>query len=166
MIAEADSQLVPDPPPTEASRPFVVGVDGSRSGRHALTVAAHDATQAGADLLAVHVRTRHPIAESLLRTSSYLAPAVAAGTDWRDELEQDTRSDCHAVLSRTPVRWRFVVLDGDLVTELHQLAARAHAARIYVGARTRDGWRTCLHHCPARTLAHSDGPPVTIVEHR
>lgn len=162
MIATA--QLAQGPA-VETSRSFVVGVDGSASGRHALDVAAADAAQAGADLVAVHVRTRHTVAESLLRASSYLAVALAEGEDWRDELERDARSDCTAILGPTSLRWRCVVLDGDLVTELHRLAVGAHAARIYVGARTRGTWRTSLHHCPALTLAHSVDLPVTVVEH-
>lgn len=129
----------------------VVGVDGGPSGRAALDVAAADAAEAGADVVAVHVRRRMTTGECFAMTAGMLC---AYAGEWRDDVELQAWLDCVQHLETLGVTWRFQAVSGDPVRALRLAADGIGAGAVYAGIRERGTLAAHLHRCPARDLMH------------
>lgn len=127
----------------------VVGVDGGPSGRAALDVAASDASDTGADVVAVHVRRRMTTGECFALTAGMLC---AYAGEWRDDVELQAWLDCVQHLEAHGVRWQFQAVTGDPVRALCQAADGVGATAVYAGIRERGPLAAHLHRCPARDL--------------
>ncbi|MEV5751612.1 universal stress protein [Actinoallomurus sp. NPDC052308] len=152
-----DESFIPGPDGTERDawhRPlFVVGVDGSDSGRAALCQAAGEATRAGARVLCVHVRCQPSVGEM----AALVAPGAAlASRDCRDLLEMQAWLDCVQILDPLDCPWEFQVVMGRPDKSLREVMMARHGDALFVGQSPRTGWWARLfHRCPARRLARA-----------
>jgi len=135
----------------------LVGVDGTRSGRLALRVAAERAAGSGADLIGVHVSPALPWVWSATASPELLALAPQL----RQDLEADAFFDTAAAAERAGVGWSFVLAEGDVAKVLRREANDRDAAIVVVAARA--GHRG-LHRCPARRLVLACDRPVVVVD--
>ena len=137
-------------------RPLVLaGVDGTRSGRLALLVAAEHAAGLGAELVGVHVSPALPWLWSASAELLALAP------EWRQDVEADAFFDTAAAAEHMGVPWSFVVAEGDVATILRREARERGAALVVVASHAE---HRGLHRCPARHLAETCGCPVIVVD--
>ncbi|HEY0814603.1 MAG TPA: universal stress protein [Pseudonocardia sp.] len=141
--------------------PVVVAVDGSPTGRAVLACAMAFADTVCAPVVAIHVRMRPTMIECLGMGSIYVDSDRLP--DWRDELELDAWLDCVSVLGPTPVNWRFVAAQGDVVRTIKQFSEQVGATAVFLGTRAQG--HSSLHRCPARALARVSGSTVHLVEH-
>jgi nucleotide-binding universal stress UspA family protein len=133
----------------------VAGVDGTRSGRVALLVAAEHAAALGADLVGVHVR---PALPWLWSASPEL---IARAPQWQQDVEAVAFFDTAAAAERVGVGWFFALAEGDVATSLRREAENRVAALVVVAARAEHRGR---HRCPARRLAETCERPVIVVD--
>ncbi|MCO5997207.1 universal stress protein [Actinoallomurus rhizosphaericola] len=132
---------------------YVVGVDGSDSGRAALCQAADEAGQADARILCVHVRCQPSIGEM----AALVAPGAAlASRDCRDLIEMQAWLDCVQILDPLPCPWEFQVVMGRPDKILREVTMARHGDALFVGQSPRTGrWARLFHRCPARRLARA-----------
>lgn len=135
-------------------RPVVLAdVDGSRSGRVALEVAARRAAALGADLVGVHVPPALPL------LWSFSPELIARAPAWRADLEADAFFDTAAAAGRVGVAWSFTVARGPVAAALARQARSRGAALVVVAAGTR---HRRPHRCPALRLAAACDRPVLV----
>jgi nucleotide-binding universal stress UspA family protein len=157
-----DESFTPSPghPAWDAGhRPlFVVGVDGSDSGRAALCQAAHEAVRTGARLLCVHVRCQLSLGE----LTALIAPGAALlSRDCRDLLEMQAWLDAVQILDPLLLPWEFHVTWGRPDKSLREVTMARHGDALFVGQSPRAGrWSRLFHRCPARRLARAREYPV------
>ena len=132
---------------------FVVGVDGSDSGRAALSQAADEAAGTDARILCVHVRPQ----PSLCELTALVAPGAALiSRDCRDLMEMQAWLDSVQILDPTGLPWEFAVLTGRPDKRLREVTIARHGDALFVGQSLRPGrWSRLFHRCPARRLARS-----------
>jgi nucleotide-binding universal stress UspA family protein len=132
---------------------FVVGVDGSDSGRAALYQAADEACEADARILWVHVRCQPTLGEM----AALVAPGAALiSRDCRDLMEMQAWLDCVQILDPLPCAWEFEVVRGRPDRLLREVTMSRHGDALFVGQLHRTGrWARFFHRCPARRLAHA-----------
>ncbi|GAA4624380.1 hypothetical protein GCM10023196_024280 [Actinoallomurus vinaceus] len=137
---------------------FVVGVDGSDSGRAALCQAADEAARADADILCVHVRPQPSLGE----LTALVAPGAALiSRDCRDLMEMQAWLDSVQILDPTGRAWEFAVVSGRPEKRLREMTIARHGDALFVGQSVRSGrWSRWFHRCPARRLARSREYPV------
>jgi nucleotide-binding universal stress UspA family protein len=136
---------------------FIVGVDGTESGLAALREAAGQATEAGARILCVHVRSLPGLCEM----TAFMAPgAVAISRECRDSREMDAWLQCVQTLDPTGRPWRFRVVTGRPDRCLAQVVRAERGDALFVGQQPRSPWARWFHRCPARRLARSGVCPV------
>jgi nucleotide-binding universal stress UspA family protein len=139
---------------------FIIGVDGSESGRTALRQAAQEAGELGARILCVHVRPRHGAGELM---ACFAPGAVLISRECRDEVEAQAWLDCVLTLEPTGLDWGFAVATGRPERRLREVAVAEHAAAVFVGRLPRRTWSRWFHRCPARRLLRSHACPVRLV---
>lgn len=137
---------------------FVVGVDGSDSGRAALSQAADEAVHANARILCVHVRPQPSVGEM----AAFMAPGAAViSRDCRDLMEMQAWLDSVQILDPLGRPWEFQVVTGRPDKRLREVTIARHGDALFVGQSHRAGWWARLfHRCPARRLARSREYPV------
>jgi nucleotide-binding universal stress UspA family protein len=136
---------------------FIVGVDGTESGLAALREAAAQASEAGARILCVHVRSLPGMCEM----TAFLTPgAVAISRECRDSREMEAWLQCVQTLDPTGRPWRFKVVTGRPHRCLAQVAEAEGGDALFVGQLPRSPWARWFHRCPARRLARSGVCPV------
>jgi nucleotide-binding universal stress UspA family protein len=150
-----DESFIPEGSGTAAHGPrrpvFVVGVDGSDSGRAALAEAARNAALVNAHIVAVHVRAQPSIGE----LAALVAPGAALiSRDCRDLLEMQAWLDCVQVLDPAQASWEFNVISGRPDKRLSEVVIARHGDALFVGQSHRTSWWSrWFHRCPARRLA-------------
>jgi nucleotide-binding universal stress UspA family protein len=137
---------------------FVVGVDGSDSGRAALAQAAEEAARTDAHLLCVHVRPQPSIGE----LAALVAPGAALlSRDCRDLMEIQAWLDAVQILDPVARSWDFQVVMGRPDKRLREITMARHGDALFVGQSHRTGrWARLFHRCPARRLARAREYPV------
>jgi nucleotide-binding universal stress UspA family protein len=156
-FAAALARTRPLPFHRPAGTPAVVlaGVDGTRSGRLALRVAAEHAACLGAELVGVHVLPEPPWLWSM-------APELfAQAPQWRQDVEAEAFFDTAAAAELVGVEWSFALGDGDVASILRQEAKDRTAVLVVVAAHAE---HRGLHRCPARRLAETCESPVFVVD--
>lgn len=130
---------------------FVVGVDGSGSGRAALAEAARDAAPVHAHIVAVHVRAQPGVGE----LAALVAPGAALiSRDCRDLMEMQAWLDCVQILDPAGASWEFHVVSGRPDKRLSEVAIARRGDTLFVGQTHRTSWWSrWFHRCPARRLA-------------
>jgi nucleotide-binding universal stress UspA family protein len=136
---------------------FIVGVDGSKSGRVALWHAARDAVPMNARLLCVHVRPQPSTGELL---ACFAPGAVVISRECRDSMEMQAWLDCVQTLDPLGRPWDFKVVTGRPDRCLSEIAIAEHGDALFVGRLPRRSWSRWFHRCPARRLARSRACPV------
>jgi nucleotide-binding universal stress UspA family protein len=141
------------------TQPVVLaGVDGTRSGRLALGVAAERAASLGAHLVGVHVTPALPLLCSITASPELLAMAPQLRLD----LEADAFLDTAVAAERAGVDWSFVLAaEGDVAKSLRREAKDRDAALVVVAARAE---HRGFHRCPARRLAQACDRPVVVAD--
>jgi nucleotide-binding universal stress UspA family protein len=142
---------------TQTQPVVLAGVDGTRSGRLALRVAAERAASLGADLVGVHVSPALPWVCSATASPELLALAPQL----RQDLEADAFFDTATAAEHAGVNWSFVLAEGDVAKILRREAKDRDAAMVVVAAHAE---HRGLHRCPARRLAHACDRPVVVVD--
>jgi nucleotide-binding universal stress UspA family protein len=137
---------------------FIVGVDGSDSGRAALCQAADEAVRTGAHVLCVHVRAELSLGE----LTALVAPGAALiSRDCRDLLEMQAWLDSVQILDPVVPSWEFEVTVGRPDKGLREVTMARHGDALFVGHSPRARWWSRLfHRCPARRLARAREYPV------
>lgn len=150
-----DQSFTPEGSGTAAHGPrrplFVVGVDGSDSGRAALAEAARDAAAVNAHILCVHVRAQPCIGE----VAALVAPGAALiSRECRDLLEIQAWLDCVQILDPAHTSWEFDVVSGRPDKRLSEVAVARRGDALFLGQTHRTSWWSRrFHRCPARRLA-------------
>jgi nucleotide-binding universal stress UspA family protein len=116
--------------------PLVVGVDASAASLDALDAAVRLARQAGAPLIAVHVRHVPGLAAAGEATAPSGAAAAAEAAEAVEQDEERGRAEASRRLSGSGIDWAFDVTRGDPATELIRFAAAHRAEAIIVGGKT------------------------------
>jgi nucleotide-binding universal stress UspA family protein len=156
-FAAAPSRPGPLPLERLGATPRVVlaGVDGTRSGRLALRVAAEHAACLGAELVGVHVLPEPPWLWTM-------APELLAqASQWRQDVEAEAFFDTAAAAALVGVEWSFALGDGDVASILGQEAKDRTAFLVVVAVHAE---HRGLHRCPARRLAQTCERPVFVVD--
>ncbi|MCO6009763.1 universal stress protein [Actinoallomurus purpureus] len=132
---------------------FVVGVDGSHSGRAALCQAAEEAARTDAHILCVHVRSQPSLGE----LAALVAPGAALiSRECRDLVEMQAWLDAVQILDPLGGSWEFEAVTGRPDKSLREVTMARHGDALFVGQSQRVGWWSRLfHRCPARRLAHA-----------
>lgn len=138
---------------------YIVGVDGSGSGRAALRMAARDAAEVDARLLCVHARPRPGVGELM---SCFAPGAVLISRECRDGIEVQAWLDCVQTLDPPALDWDFIVTSGRPERCLREIATAERGAAVFVGRLPRRAWNRWFHRCPARRLLRSGSCPVRI----
>jgi nucleotide-binding universal stress UspA family protein len=133
----------------------LAGVDGTRSGRLALRVAAEHAAGLGAELVGVHVSPQPPWLWSMSPDLLALAP------QWRQDAEAEAFFDTAAAAELVGVEWSFALGEGEVASILGQEAKDRTAVLVVVAAHAE---HRGLHRCPARRLTETCERPVVVVD--
>lgn len=143
-------------PPDQALHTIVVGVDGSTGSQRALAWAAARATEAHAQLVAVHVLT---YSQELVRD---LPPS--GFTRWRHSLQEELTDNWAAPARDAGAAVRCLQVEADNAAEgLLNVAETEHASLLVVGAQGHGGLTDRLLGSTGYKLAHRAHQPVVII---
>jgi nucleotide-binding universal stress UspA family protein len=138
-------------------REIVVGVDGSQASVAAAALAGRLASESGAHLMVVHVRTVPPgrLGPPLLTPGQLSAHF--------ERVEAQARSQVEAALGPVDVSWSWRVVDGgDPAEELERVAAAVGADMVVVGCRGQSAVGRVLLGSVSTRLAHHADRPVLV----
>lgn len=108
--------------------PVLVGLDGSEASGRALSYASGLCARSGLELLVVHVR-RRPLPTAV-------GPMIAEDpVEITEDLECEAHNLAVEIMRDSPVRWRFMVRDGDPGEELQKATRELHASMLVISTR-------------------------------
>jgi nucleotide-binding universal stress UspA family protein len=142
---------------TDGPRAIVVGVDDTPTSMRALAFAAGQARRQRARLIAVYVRDLMAFGEVFDRSGA----VAEARQEARDEVERFLRAEVDRLTRGWKVDIRLVVLTGDPLARLTEIADHEHVDAIVVGASAHVAHR--LAGSLAVRLVRRCGWPVTVV---
>lgn len=134
--------------------PIVVGLDGSKGGRRALTWCIPVAKRLGAEVIAV--LALRPVGEFVITL-----PPFPVGTV--DAVKRSLEEDWVAPLADAGLAYRTVVLEADPASALRQVAASEGAQLIVVGSDGHGGVAERFLGSVTYRLAHEAPVPLVIV---
>ena len=141
---------------------IVAGTDGSPQAAKALNWAAAVAKRLGAELLVVHVFETDP---ATLPGGYAILPEDELKR-LRDGIQQKLQNEWCAAARAASVRYRSIMVDGNVAGALMNLAEGEKAILIVVGSRGRGGFAELLLGSVGHHLVQHSRIPVTIVPDR
>jgi len=138
---------------------IVVGVDGSEQAERAVEWCATYGGALEAQVIAVHA------IDTLIYVPSFPVsfPMPQVSQDDRDELRGHITEVWCAPLTKAKVPFRVVVMDGDPVVVIREIADAEHADLVVTGRRGRGGFAELVLGSTTHALTHHLECPLLIV---